>query len=439
MTKPAPKKLRAIQLVFIVFFTVAGGPYGLEELIGYAGQHASLLLLVVTPFLWDMPAILTVAELNSMMPVEGGYYQWVKQGLGTRFGFYEGWWTWLYTFIDLAIYPVMFVQYGSFFFPWMQQHQLMVCLVFVWLSAVINVLGIAQVGRTSMILSIAVLGPVLILLITSLINHSLSSTLPAPSLKHLTYPSLAMALYTVMWNCLGWDNVTTYAGEVERPVKAYLFAVFTAFGMTLLIYIITIVVAQQSGISTKVLTEQRFPALGVLIGGRWLGIFIAAGGMACAMGIYTAVLLSVSRIPKVMADDGLLPKALTKLHPRFNTPYLSIIVCSLVVSVMVLWSFDELLIIDVTVYGAGLFLEYLTLIILRIKSPDVTRPFKIPLSTKALCACLIIPASVYVVALTGAFVSKEQAIIPAVFALLALCTAEVAWQVIMLVKGRKNI
>ena len=55
--------------------------------------------------LWDLPAIFTVLELNSMMPVEGGYYKWVKHALGTRWGFYEGWWTWLYTFADLADLP----------------------------------------------------------------------------------------------------------------------------------------------------------------------------------------------------------------------------------------------------------------------------------------------------------------------------------------------
>jgi amino acid transporter len=102
--KSVSKKIRPLQLIVIIFFTVSGGPYGLESLMSYAGAHATLLILIITPILWDVPAILTVAELNSMMPVEGGYYQWVKNALGMRFGFYEGWWTWLYTFIDLAIY-----------------------------------------------------------------------------------------------------------------------------------------------------------------------------------------------------------------------------------------------------------------------------------------------------------------------------------------------
>ena len=60
-----------MQLAAIVFFTVSGGPYGLEPLLGYAGTHGALLLLLITPLLWDVPAILTVLELNGMMPVTG--------------------------------------------------------------------------------------------------------------------------------------------------------------------------------------------------------------------------------------------------------------------------------------------------------------------------------------------------------------------------------
>src|ERR1700759_195550 len=124
------RKIRPVQLVAVIFFTVSGGPYGLEPLINYAGQHAALLILLVTPLLWDVPAIFTVLELNSMMPVTGGYYKWVKYALGTRWGFYEGWGTWLYTFVDLAIYPVLFVTYAGFFYPALLDHKIQLCLVF---------------------------------------------------------------------------------------------------------------------------------------------------------------------------------------------------------------------------------------------------------------------------------------------------------------------
>jgi len=110
------RKIGVLPLAAVIFFTVSGGPYGIEPLIGYAGSYA-IPLLMITPLFWDIPTILVVLELNSMMPVEGGYYEWVKRGLGIKWAFFEGWWTWLYTFVDLAIYPVFFIEYAAFFFP----------------------------------------------------------------------------------------------------------------------------------------------------------------------------------------------------------------------------------------------------------------------------------------------------------------------------------
>ena len=322
-SSPAIRKIRPLQLVAIIFFTVSGGPYGLEPLLSFAGNHGALLLLMLTPMLWDLPAIFTVLELNSMMPVEGGYYKWVKYALGTRWGFYEGWWTWLYTFADLAIYPVVIVTYASFFFPELEHYKIPVCLLIIWSSAGLNILGIKPVGRFSLILSVAVLVPLVILVAVFFYHHTGPLSVPAPSLKGIAFPSLGMALYTVMWNCWGWDNVTTYAEEVEKPVRSYLISVFIAFALVLVVYFFSILVAQQSHIDFIVLRDQLFPALGEQLGGRWLGVLIAAAGMASYLGIYAAVLLSVSRVPKAMADDKLLPPWLNKLHPRFRTPYVS--------------------------------------------------------------------------------------------------------------------
>jgi amino acid transporter len=132
-----------------------------------------------------------------------------------------------------------------------------------------------------------------------------------------------------------------------------------------------------------------------------------------------------------MADDALLPERLNRQHKRFHTPYVSIIVCSLVVSLMIFWPFSDLLIIDVTVYGAGLSLEYISLIKLRKTQPDMPRPFKIPLSITGLCMMVILPVTVYFVALAGAFSSTEQAVWAAVFAIATLSSAEVAWRLIV--------
>ncbi len=428
------KKLRVLQLAAVIFLTVSGGPYGLEPLLSYAGQNGSLLLLMLTPLLWDIPTICAVLELNSMMPVTGGYYQWVKRSLGMRFAFYEGWWTWLYTFVDLAIYPVLFVEYLSFFFPGMEAYKIPLCLAIIWISAGLNILGIVPVGETSIFLAVIVLLPFLALFIIAFSHYGGAISFPSLSLKGIGFSSIGMALYTVMWNFIGWDNVTTYAAEVNRPVRTYLVSIGIAFVLIFTIYFLAVFTAQQSGIDFNLLNEEGFPALGLLIGGQWLGAMISLGGMASALGLFSAVLLSVSRVPKVMADDQLLPPKLHTVHPKFKTPYVSIIVCSAVVSVMILWTFADLLIIDVTVYGAALFLEFISLIVLRIKAPEEYRPFKIPLNIAGLCIMLLLPVGVFVIALSGAIAESGKRLMPVLFALGVLLTAEIVWRIIVYIK-----
>ncbi len=424
-------KLRPLQLAAIIFLTVSGGPYGLEPLFTYVGDHGALLLLLVTPVLWDVPTILTVLELNSMMPVTGGYYQWVKHALGIRWAFYEGWWTWLYTFVDLAIYPVLFVGYAAFFFPEIAIYKVPVCLAIIWSSALLNILGIVPVGKASLFLGTLVLTPFLILFIVLLTKHTAPLSIPTPSIKGLGFSPIALGLYTVMWNFIGWDNATTYAGEVARPVRSYLVSVCIAFALIVLVYLLSALAVHQSGINPGVLNEGGFPVLGVLAAGRWLGILLAAGGMASTMGLYSAVLLSVSRVPQVMANDNLLPAKLCTLHRRFNTPYISIITSSAIVSILILWTFSDLVIMDIILYGAGLSLEFIALITLRIKEPFRGRPFRIPLNNTGLFLMFLLPMCVYSIALSGTIYASERMAIPVFFALGMLFSAELIWRAIL--------
>lgn len=425
------KKIRLLQLAALIFLTISGGPYGLESLLGYVGNNWALVLLVITPILWDLPTIFTVLELNSMMPLTGGYYQWVKRAMGLRFAWYEGWWTWLYTFVDLAIYPVLFMEYLGFFFPEVQTFKIPLCLIIIWSCAFLNIRGIVPVGRMAVILGGIVLMPFLILFFYFLTHHSISFSLPSSPMKEIKFSAFGLGIYTVMWNFLGWDNVTTYATEVSKPVRTYLISIIIAFIVIFLVYFLVIFISIQSGIDQTILSENGFPALGELVGGKWLGALIAVGGMASGLGLYSSVLLSVSRVPQVMSDDKLLHPKLHKLHPKFQTPYISIITCSIIVSLLIMFSFSELLIMDVIIYGAALFLEFATLIILRIKLPNEHRPFKIPLNVAGLIIMICLPIAVYFIALIAAMIDSGATLKPVLVALGTLASAEIVWRVII--------
>ena len=414
-------KISVLPLAAVIFFTVSGGPYGLEPLLGYAGSYA-IPLLMITPLLWDVPMILVVLELNSMMPVEGGYYEWVKKGLGIKWAFMEGCWTWLYSFVDLAIYPVLFVEYAAFFFPQIGPYKTWICLVMVWLIALLNIRGIVLVGKTALLLTVAVMIPFLILYTSGFLHPNFSV-----SHAHTPVTSLSMALFTIMWNCIGWDNATTYAGEVKRPVRSYLMAIMLAFSGVYLFYLSFTFLAMHSGISSIEFAEKGIPYLGTMLGGKSLGGLLSMGGMASTVGIFCAVMLSVSRVPAVMGKDKVLPSIFTRLNKRYQTPYVSIIACASIVSFLVLRPLADLFIMDICLYAAGIILEFIALINLREKAADADRPFKIPLQKKGLILLFLAPVTVFSIAFIGALMGSPENMHAALFAVIAIFSAPIAW------------
>src|SRR5258706_4021146 len=111
------RKLTLTPLIAATFFMVAGGPYGLEELIQKAGYRTALLILLITPLIWSLPTALMLGELSSAMPEEGGFYVWVTRAMGSFWGFQEVWLSLMASIFDMAIYPTLFVLYLGRLWP----------------------------------------------------------------------------------------------------------------------------------------------------------------------------------------------------------------------------------------------------------------------------------------------------------------------------------
>jgi amino acid transporter len=94
--------------------------------------------------------------------------------------------------------------------------------------------------------------------------------------------------------------------------------------------------------------------------------------------MFNALVMSYSRLPLAMAQDGMLPQFFTKLHPKTRAPWVSISVCAAGWAMCLGLGLDRLVTIDILLYGASLILEFLALIWLRVREPDLPRPFRVP-------------------------------------------------------------
>src|SRR5438046_2905574 len=226
-----------------MFFTVSGGSFGLEGLVGSVGPGVALLLRVATPLVYSVPETLLIGELASMLPVEGGYYQWVKRAFGRFWGFWNGWLSWTYSLLDMAIYPVLFIQYLRFFAPGLSQLEAwLVALALIWGATWLNLRGTVVVGTASGWFVATVLLPVGVLA-----GVAIARWIGQPATAFPVTPfhaagssflgALGLGVSQSIWNYSGWDNASTIGGEIEHATTTYPRALARALPLVTVVYL----------------------------------------------------------------------------------------------------------------------------------------------------------------------------------------------------------
>ncbi|MEO6909641.1 MAG: APC family permease [Edaphobacter sp.] len=372
------KKLRLLPLVAATYFMVSGGPYGLEDIIGKAGYGRALLILLLVPLFWSLPTSLMVGELASAMPREGGFYQWVRRAMGPFWGFQEAWLSLAASVFDMAIYPTTFVLYLSHVAPALTAGYggLMLKLGIVGISAVWNLRGAVAVGRGSERMMAISLSP-FVVLIGLAIWHGLrhGATIAAGGAPIAL--DLGGAISVAMWNYMGWDNASTIAQEVDNPQKTYPRAMMISAGVVTCVYVLPLLAVWFVGIPAERFSTGAWVDAAMILGGPVLAVAVVLAGSLDGLGTFSALTLSLTRLPYAMAEDGLLPRVLTRRWAN-GVPWVSVLACSLGWALALGFTFERLISIDLVLYGGALLLEFIALVVLRVKEPGLRRPFRVP-------------------------------------------------------------
>jgi amino acid transporter len=387
------QKLTLWPLVAATFFMVSGGTYGTEDIIGGSGFARGILILLITPILWSLPTSLMIGELASAMPEEGGYYAWVRRAMGNMWGFQEAWLSLVASIFDMAIYPTLFVTYLTKLFPYFSvgHRGVMVALAIVVVCAAMNIAGIRVVATTSVWLFVLLSIPFVAIAVLALLHHGGFTQVATGG--GTTNIGLIGGILICMWNYMGWDNATTVASEVNHPQRTYPRAMAAAVTIVAVSYTLPFAAMWLTGIGPKAFGEGSWADIAGMLGGPTLRIAIVVGGMLSAFGMFNALVMSYSRLPLAMAQDGLMPHVFTKMTPRTRAPWVAIVACAVAWAMCLGLGFERLVTIDILLYGASLGLEFVALIVLRIKAPDMPRPYKVPGGTLGAVALSIVPMS----------------------------------------------
>ncbi len=393
MKQPRRPLLTFRPLVAAIYFIVAGWPFGLEEIVSKSGYRAAILILLITPVIWSFPTALMVSELSSAIPEEGGYYVWVTRALGRFWGFQEAWLSFVGNMFDVALYPTLFVSYLGHFSPAVTAggRGYWIGAALIAAAALMNLFGVKVVGESSIAFSAVLLSPFAVLTVYALLHPGAPH--PAQTAAYPAQLDLLGGVLIAMWNYMGWDNASLVGNDVDRPQRTYPLAMAAAVALVTFTYIVPIAAVGQTSVAASQWTEGGWADVARAAwpgaSGAALAAAMTVAGLIATFGTQNALTMAFARLPVALAETGYLPRALAR-KTRFGAPWPAIALCAVAWMGCLLLSFSKLLTLDVLLTGLSLILEFAALVALRVRQPDLVRPFRIPGGT-AVCVAIALP------------------------------------------------
>jgi amino acid transporter len=432
------RELTLLPLAGLIYFTVCGGSFGIEPLIGWSGPGLAILLIILTPLIFSLPNVLMVRELTTMMPAEGGYYHWVKQAFGPFAGFMAGWNNWVVSWLDVAIYPVFAAYYLSFFIPALSEGATIagvevpgnflswiVAIIIIWGISWMQVRGARLSGLFTNWISIFIIIPLAMLTLVGLYAWYRSGVTPhlpfIPNGESLI-GALSTGLFVVMWNYMGWELPAAAGDEIVNPRRTYPRAMALVLVLTVATYLMPVLAGLYGGAGADgmhqvwgieageegigpvleeygVTPEQmaawdvdptsdigwEFPQIGYQVGvslgnkalGVTMGSLLTIAALLSMIGLFVGNSLGGTRVPFALAEDGMFPRFLVRVHNKYGTPWVAIVLTGVIYSIFSLNAFAFLVVADVFLQLLVILAEFAAMWKLRYSMPDVPRK-KVP-------------------------------------------------------------
>ncbi|XP_028757388.1 probable polyamine transporter At3g13620 [Neltuma alba] len=305
-----------------------------------------------------------------------------------------GTWKFLCGVINIASFPVLCINYVEKAIPALESGwpRYISIMGFTLALSFLNFTGLTIVGYAAVILAVISLSPFILM-----------SLIAIPKVRPHRWLSLGqkgvkkdwtLFFNTLFWNLNFWDNVSTLAGEVDKPQKTFPLALLVSVIFTCLSYLIPLIAVIGSIPLDQTQWESGFHAQAAeMIAGKWLKYWIEFGSVLSAIGLFEAQLSSCAYQCVGMVDIGILPNFFGARSKRFNTPWVGIMISTLIALGVSYMNFQDIISSANLLYSLGMLLEFASFLWLRWKSPMLDRPFRVPVKLPLLVIMCLIPSA----------------------------------------------
>ena len=376
-----PRKLGLLDAAVIVVGTVIGSAIFLvPSSVARSLPSARLILLVwVVTGVLSFFGALAYAELGAMMPDTGGQYIYLREAYGPLVGFLSGWALFLVMQTGgIATLAAGFAIYLSSFVPLSPLLAKLASVMLIAVLSLANYRGVRLGAGVQRLFTFLKLAGLTVIVVSAFAGPRHVQVANTSTASGFSWSNFGVAMIACLWAYEGWNCVSFVAGEVKRPERNLPLAL--GLGLTALIAIyLTANVAYMHVMTVPEIaaTKRVAAASATLTLGPAGATLVSLTILLSIIGASNGNILTSSRIYFAQARDGLFFRAVGKVHPRFQTPYVSLLVQGIWASVLaVSGSYEDLF--SYVVFTAWIFygMTVLGVIVLRRNAPDLPRPYR---------------------------------------------------------------
>ena len=340
---------RVLNLKDLVFLNISC-IVGLSSL-GQVSQFgfASLPLYVLALITFLIPSGLTVAELNARIPAEGGFYLWTRKSFGDIHGYITAWSYWVSNIVWLPTAMLLISGSALYMFgdeysnlsdnPW---YNGVVCLGVLWFVTILNILGLERAKWIQNVGGIATWACVILLVGVGIVFAlKFGSTHPFEAGKlvpDFTDMSIIPFFAIIALSLGGLELAPVMAGEIENPKKnipkAIIISAISVGAIYILATLMLVLILPEGEINIIAGIAQAFKEVSFPLGSSWvryLGVLLL---VLSTIGLFGAWMTGTARIPFVIGLDHYLPDIVARTHPKWGSPYVSLLMQAVVLTIL---------------------------------------------------------------------------------------------------------
>jgi basic amino acid/polyamine antiporter, APA family len=351
------KLVRSLNLLDVVMIGIAamigGAIFVLTgPAIGLAGS--SVILAFIINAVITLFTAMGYAELGSAMPEAGGGYLWVREGLPRPNAFISGWMAWLAHIIAGSLYSVGF---GSFFVSLLHMTNILtinslfgiipldklVAVIAIGLFTIVNIKGTSETGKIGTVVTIVQLVAIIAVIIAGLLTmvHNPNWKYNFADFMPMGIGGLVSAMGLTFIAFEGYEIIVQSGEEVKNPKRNIPRAIFISLALVVIMYCLV------AFVSIGAIFPKNDPAwqfighngdLGIMKAAELFmpygGFIVLVGGIVSTLAALNATTFSSARVAFAMGRHYNLPHKLSEIHSKFKTPYVSVILSSVIMAVM---------------------------------------------------------------------------------------------------------